>query len=136
MKFNLNTYMKEVVKYISFDGKEFESPGDCHAYEAAFRHTNKVYEKIKELILGWLDTRGCLNEFLQNAKSTGRFDETYLNGYFIKGAFSWKDTPEGIEFWTQIDKDYQKFWETIQNLKITIKDIEFYLQTKENNKNN
>ena len=128
--------MKEVVKYISFDGKEFEHAGDCYAYEAAFRYTNKACERVKEIIFEWLDTKGCLKEFLQNAKSFKEPKELCFDSHFIKDAFSWKDTPEGIDFWEQINQDYQKFYLTIQYLKITIKDIEFYIQRKENNKNN
>lgn len=75
---------------------------------------------IEEVFIQFLKDNHCYNEFLENLRNDSRifncinlddlfieFEETWIN------AFDWSNTPEGTEFWINLDYEWSnivKHW--------------------------
>lgn len=62
---------------------------------------------MKEHFLNWLSLRGCLDEFRANGGGHVLEDEDDFEEY-INYAFSWVDTPQGHDFWKDIDQAWRR----------------------------
>ena len=66
--------------------------------------------KKKAVIL--LKKLGVYEKFIENCKAQGEdLDESLEMGALCVGyAFDWGGTPEGSEFWWEIDDKFQQMW--------------------------
>ena len=64
--------------------------------------------KMKTTVEEFLRKERVLTKFKRNVLEQDTFDLDYLLGkseaHYIGGAFSWAETPEGRDFWNDIDE--------------------------------
>lgn len=100
---------------------------DCREilFDFLLKLLNLIYMKTLEQVQAWLVNQGVFEKFETNLKKSTKididsFEEAfdYLGEALILNSFIWSDTPEGNEFWQEINTRFRIFWDSPRNFII------------------
>lgn len=66
--------------------------------------------KTKDEVIKWLKDSGVYELFARNVSNQIAFNR--LDRFTLAGAFIWKHTPEGFDYWNEINTKFVKWYES------------------------
>lgn len=66
--------------------------------------------KTKDEVIKWLKDSGVYERFERNVSNLIAFN--MLDRFTLAGAFIWEHTPEGFDYWNEINTKFIKWYES------------------------